>query len=192
MLRCVAAVLILLVGSLVQAQNNPSYEGKTLKEWVKQLQDKSPERRQEAAFALGQMTYRGAPAVPALREALKDSAVSVRAEAADSLGRIGGASREATPALLDILKKDPETMVRGAVAHALGQIAGKDVVPALAQALKDREPQVRVHAAMSLGRLGAQAKEAIPALREALKDSHGDVRRNARLALKRIDLRAAP
>src|ERR1700676_4042620 len=49
-------------------------------------------------------------------------------------------------------------------------------VQALAEALKDKDADVRKNAALSLGRYGERAVSAIPALIEALKDGAVDVR----------------
>jgi epoxyqueuosine reductase len=51
------------------------------------------------------------------------------------------------------------------VCVALGNVGSKDDIPALTEALSDREPLVRGHAAWALGRLGA--KEALCSARES-------------------------
>jgi HEAT repeat protein len=61
------------------------------------------------------------------------------------------------------------------------------VVPALIEALKGKEADVRRSAALGLGGFGEQAKEAIPALQAALSDRDGRVREAAGIALSRID-----
>jgi HEAT repeat protein len=61
------------------------------------------------------------------------------------------------------------------------------VVPALIEALNDRESDVRRSAAIGLGNYGEQAKDAIPALEKALTDSDARVREAAGKALTRID-----
>jgi HEAT repeat protein len=61
-------------------------------------------------------------------------------------------------------------------------------VPALVEALKDKEGDVRRSAAVGLGQFGAAAKEAIPALQAvAQSDRDGRVRESAAVALSRID-----
>ena len=52
-------------------------------------------------------------------------------------------------------------------------------VPALADALKDKDSEVRCVAADALGRMGADAKAAVPALAEALKDKDGEAAAHA-------------
>jgi HEAT repeat protein len=66
------------------------------------------------------------------------------------------------------------------------------VVPALIEALKDRDADVRVSAAIGLGSFGEQARDAIPALQAAQKNGRdARVREAAGKALKRIDPTAA-
>jgi HEAT repeat protein len=61
------------------------------------------------------------------------------------------------------------------------------VVPALAEALKDKEPGVRQRAAEALGAIGPKAKAAKPALTEAArKDRNRHVREAAVGAMKLI------
>jgi HEAT repeat protein len=63
----------------------------------------------------------------------------------------------------------------------------EEVVPALAEALKDGNAFVRRDAATTLGRLGAAARPAVPALLVARRDRERSVRRAADAALKQID-----
>src|SRR5688572_30502900 len=101
MLRFSLVVICLsLAAGGVQAQDEPSYEGKTLKEWIALLKHKDAFQRQDAAFAIGQLKFKAKEGVPALIEALKDKEANVRAEAADSLGRIGYSARDAMPDLI--------------------------------------------------------------------------------------------
>jgi hypothetical protein len=85
---------------------------------------------QEAAEdALGRI---GAPAVPALIDALRSVDPNVRKKAIEVLGRMG---EDAAPAVLSLtaLLDDPDITVRKAAARTLGQIgpAAKDAVPSL-------------------------------------------------------------
>jgi HEAT repeat protein len=61
------------------------------------------------------------------------------------------------------------------------------VVPALIKALKGKETDVRISAAIGLGYFGDQAKDAVPALQEAEKDRDRRLREAAGVALSRID-----
>jgi HEAT repeat protein len=61
------------------------------------------------------------------------------------------------------------------------------IVPALTEALKDSEGDIRWSAAIGLGSFGEQAHDAVPALQEALRDRDARVREAAGVALSRID-----
>jgi hypothetical protein len=74
----------------------------------------------------------GAPAVPALIQALGDSDWEVRCAAAEALGAIG--DPQAVPALIKALG-DSDRDVRRAAAEALGKLGDPQAVPALIQAL---------------------------------------------------------
>lgn len=65
------------------------------------------------------------------------------------------------------------------------------IVPALIEALKDKQPDIRLSAAIKLGSFGDRAKEAIPALQAALQDRDARVREAAGIAISRIDSNAA-
>jgi len=65
-------------------------------------------------------------------------------------------------------------------------------VPALIQALKDRQSDIRLSAAIKLGVYGEQAKEAVPSLQAALQDHDARVREAAYNALVKIDPDSAP
>ena len=61
------------------------------------------------------------------------------------------------------------------------------VVPALIEALKDKDGDIRWSAAIGLGYFGEQANDAIPALQAAQRDHDARVREAAGVALSRID-----
>ena len=61
------------------------------------------------------------------------------------------------------------------------------VVPALIEALKDKEGDIRLSAAIGLGSFGEQAKDAIPALQAVQRDRDARIREAAGKALSRID-----
>jgi vesicle coat complex subunit len=61
------------------------------------------------------------------------------------------------------------------------------VVPALIEALKDKEGDVRRSAAVGLGSLGEEAQAAIPALEAAKHDRDARVRKAAEVALSKIN-----
>src|SRR5262249_21904848 len=85
---------------------------------------------------------------------------------------IGPEGKAAAPALIRALR-DEDSGVRCDAATALGKVGPvtKEVVPALAAALADKE--VRSSAADALGEIGPTAREAIPALGRAYEESVG-------------------
>ena len=129
----------------------------------------------------------GAPAVPALIQALGDSGWEVRRAAAEALGAIG--DPQAVPPLIQALGHetnpfaDYRDAVRRAAAEALVKI-GTPAVPALIQALGHYWYDVRRAAAEALGAIGDP--QAIPALIEALGDLSENVRRAALQAIQQI------
>jgi HEAT repeat protein len=85
--------------------------------------------------------------------------------------------------------KSPQEADRTIAARLLPQHKGdaEKIVPALIEALKDQESDVRWSAAIGLGYFGEQAKDAVPALQAAQRDRDARVREAARVALSRID-----
>jgi HEAT repeat protein len=100
----------------------------------------------------------------------------------------------AIPGILESLKIDPDPNNRFDVAHRLGDPAilkhvGRHkaaLVQSLTDALKDKDPGVRIKAARSLGAIGADAKPAVKDLTALLKDPHPEAQSAAATALKQI------
>jgi hypothetical protein len=106
---------------------------------ARSLTSDDPILRGLAAMALRDAGPRAAPAIDAVRSALRDSDVNVRTMAANALGAMGPAARPAVPDLL-----------------AAASVAGEDV-------------QVLRASASALGAIGPEASEAIPVLEELAK-----------------------
>jgi HEAT repeat protein len=66
------------------------------------------------------------------------------------------------------------------------------IVPVMIEALRGKQVDVRLSAAIGLGEFGEEAKVAIPDLRAAEKDQDARVRRQAGVALTRIDPTLVP
>lgn len=99
-----------------------------------------------------------------------------------------GKSKSTDELLADL--KSPKDRDRLIAVRLLQQRKGDaaKVVPALIEALKDKETDVRLSAAIGLGYFGEQAKDAIPALQQAAQhDGDVRVRKQAGVALSRID-----
>jgi hypothetical protein len=129
----------------------------------------------------------GAPAAPALIQALGDSDWAVRRASAEALGDLG--DPQAVPALIKALGNGDRD-VRRAAAEALGKLGDPQAVPALIQALGDRSENVRRASAEALVKIGTPA---VPALIQALGDRSENVRRASAEALGKLgDPQAIP
>ncbi len=134
-----------------------------------------------AAYALAAI---GAPAIPALREAIRTGSPNAVRNAGYAFAAMGG---EAIPALLELVN-DASVPIRCAATFGLSEIreCDGDVIGALARLTKDSEARVRLHAVEALGMKSGQAKNALPALIDALRDADTDTRFNAALAMARL------
>src|SRR5215472_10473597 len=105
----------------------------------------------------------------------------------------GGCSKKkSTDQLLDDLKSSEERD-RIIAVRLLPERKGDAarIVPALIEALKDKDGDIRWSAAIGLGAFGADAREAIPALQMvARRDRDARVSEGARVAITRIDPQA--
>ncbi len=104
------------------------------------------------------------------------------------LACVGCSKEKSTDALIADVKS-PQEKDRIIAVRLLPQRKGDAArtIPALIEALKDKENDVRWSAAIGLGTLGEQARDAIPALQEALRDRDARIREAAGVALSRID-----
>jgi HEAT repeat protein len=141
-------------------------------------QDGAAAVRAAAVEALGRI---GAPAVPALLEALHGRHVKLRETAIGALGAIGG---PAAVAALGEMVADDRSSVRQAAMAALVRAAGQAAIPALATALAHKDPMTRKCAADTLGTL--HESSAVTAVRTALSDRDRTVRDAAVRALSAI------
>ena len=86
---------------------------------------------------------------------------------------------------------DEERIVNLNAIEALAEI-GKPAIPALIEALKDGDSNVRSNAAKTLGKIGPAAKDAVPALIYALGDDKESVSDNVYDALRKIGTSVIP
>jgi HEAT repeat protein len=141
------------------------------------------------ALLLGGWCTAEAPAqekntVPELVALLKDKSVEVRRAAAFSL-KFNLQSGSAVQDLIDAFK-DSDEVVRANAVDAIVQMTPRVAVPPLTLALKDKDPNVRIESARTLGRIKRYADEAIPNLILLLKDENYDARQAGGEALRRI------
>lgn len=145
--------------------------------------------RSRSARALAEIGIEAKVAVPTISEALQDKSNNVRSEVAFALGDIGIRNDATTLALLKILYHDTNDRSRAAAAYALGKIGSgnKAVIPALVEALGDRNSEIRSYAVFAIGDLGGEGKEVVSLLIDLLsKDDASEVRAGAAYTLGRI------
>ena len=140
------------------------------------LGDKNEVIRLNAAYELGTI---GAPAVPALIETWRKAS-----EDAGGSGSENESSQGATFALSGIggWSSPQLSWLQTHATYAMSAIGGP-AVPALINALQDKNESIRASAAYALGDIGSAAQEAVPALTQALPDESTWVRRHATEAL---------
>jgi HEAT repeat protein len=165
------------------------------------LADKSPAVRAQAAKALGEIGLPAKSAAAALVETLKDTDETVRREAVKALVEIRPGPAVMQPLFLKVMQ-DADPAVRMRIMHAISEggeavvpglikalgnekaaywacialrdmgPAAKEAVPALTEALKSKQPDVRREAILVLGAIGDAALPAVPAIADALADEH--------------------
>jgi hypothetical protein len=116
------------------------------------LKDRKPELREGVALALGKFKPPNGAALPHLLTALKDDNRKVREAAFAGLESFDKAPPEAAVILADRLLRGKEGFERRMAADALHKLAGEDpqTIAALTRAFEDREPEVRLYAALTL------------------------------------------
>lgn len=169
-------------------------------------------RQRQRSSATKALPGFGKAAIEPLLAALRDDNTQRRFHAALAIGQLGTL---AVPTLTEALR-DPNSEVGSAAARALGlmRAASKDAVPALIQALKNKNIRTNAMTALEnigqvavpqlieglknresytwesrvqiLGKIGAPAKNAVPALILALKDKDPSKRSLAALVLGQI------
>lgn len=112
--------------------------------------------RPALAGVLGRM---GRPAVAPLTKALHAENSQVQGAAASALGQIGKEARPAVPTLLDVLRASKDERLRATVMSALGRIGDEAAVPALREAAKSPNEDVRRRAEEALRRLRGEEEK---------------------------------
>ncbi len=135
---------------------------------VRLLRNQNPHIRAHAAIALGRMRKAAIPAVLVLAKMVTDPDASVRHAALDALAEIEPGKKMVVPLLLKALRDKDSTVVKRAV-HALAE-RGKDIVPAMIEALKD--DRTEFYALLVLHEIGPDAKDAVPAICNVLHEAN--------------------
>ncbi len=159
---------------------------KELEEWEpfqRKKDRQGPQALYRTALALGSI---GAPAVPALSNALGSASWHVRAGAARALGFAGEVAAPVAPRLAVSLS-DARPEVRDAAAETLSGLGAVALKPLEAALRNEGDPKSRAAAATALGRLGRLGEPAAPSLREiAFSESDPVLRTQALVAYSRV------
>jgi HEAT repeat protein len=122
----VAAVLLLAPRAWAQGAGSakePVSDGKTLSEWVADLNNgTAPQTRNAAAYEISGMGPAAAPAVPALIKALDDPEPTVRFPVLVALGEIGPPAKAAVPKLKQMMDEEINDEIAAAARRALKRI----------------------------------------------------------------------
>jgi HEAT repeat protein len=134
-----------------------AYLGTSVADWMRLLSSSDPLQRRLGAYALGEIGPAATGAVSDLAAALQDPVGFVRVWAAAALARVAPSAKESVTTLIAELSNDPP-FVRSLAAWHLGRLG--PAFPGIEQALLplrqlagDRDPSVRVEAALALGML---------------------------------------
>jgi HEAT repeat protein len=147
------------------------------------LQDEDARVRAAAAEALGRMGLEAKDAVPELLDALQDKDLRTQMNVAATLTDLAAAG---VPGLLEKIR---EADRKGGWARPLVQArfgaARPEMVAQLRKDLDDKDPLVRMKAALALGELAPQSQAAADAMKKALRDADPKVRLAAVEGLQR-------
>jgi HEAT repeat protein len=132
----------------------PTFQEKTVAEWVAALKDPSEAVRRRALATLNSPGPDGESPVPVLIKALKHEDAEIRSLAARALGGLAEGARPALPALVEALH-DESADVRGQAAFTLYWVGpgSEKAVPHLVAMLRDRNRAARQNAAWALSRI---------------------------------------
>ena len=133
-----------------QSESNSDTSVKDIPRLIRDLKEGDENTRAEAAEALSDLGAEGKPALPALLMALGDEGERVRQNALRAILAIGPDEKAIQPLTNSL--KDSDNVVRALSASALGQLGplARKSVPALREALHDRDETVQKEAAAAL------------------------------------------
>ncbi|MBU1045407.1 MAG: HEAT repeat domain-containing protein [Candidatus Omnitrophica bacterium] len=156
-----------------------------LSELLVDLEDFHPLTRKQAINKLTDLGDKSV--IPKIIEILLNDKPALVRQAAAQYFQKNVSDKSSVPALIQSLK-DPEEIVRGAAASALGAIKDKSAVIDLCAALKDESQHVRWAAIHNLAKIGDKA--AINALIELINDPEEilNIKDSAKEALRQLRL----
>ena len=128
-----ALLLLLAAAAPAMAQSKkkakgsePTFDNRTLTEWIGDLTAAAPYTRVAAAYAIASMGPQGAPAVPTLAANLTSDQPTVRYSSALALGEIGPNAAAAVPdlkALTEDRNDDIAHMARKSLKKITGEVS---------------------------------------------------------------------
>jgi HEAT repeat protein len=180
------AIVALLAALTVPAIANPSEQLKTA---IRTLTDGSDDEKAKSVRTIKELDLKGAFAVPALAEALKDGSPSVRVEVVKCLASYGPAAKEAIPALVTVVQEPrvDDMLFKEAVnaVAAVGDPGNPDVVRmCLYQEYHGRggrSVSTSYHEYLERHRLAV-----IPVIAEMLTDPHRQTRKRAAISIAQL------
>lgn len=142
-----------------QADDRPTVAGRTMQQYVEELQSEQRVDRLRAVRSLGPF---GQQAAQPLRQSLDHEDAAVRFLAAEQLGRLGDdALQAAVGRLCELTEEDPSRAVRLAASFALCRHGLTEMhLPLMIETLDYPERGMACTAAYLIGELGPEAKEA--------------------------------
>ena len=176
--------------------DEPTFNDRPLSNWLTMLkEDPTPRKRRAAVVALGEIAAANksefVTAISAVGRALQnDASPLVRQQAATVIGQ--QKVDDAAVVLIDLtaaVRVEKEPSVRREVAVTLGRFGklAKQSVPALTDALGDKDDGVTAAAAEALGRVGPEARTAVPELLKLATAADKPLRLAVTFALGRTD-----
>ena len=217
---CAGVVLVAIAALLLFRWMNPEpkAQGRKLSEWLVQLRDSNPAKREEARLAVISM---GREAIPyltnqltkppnalqkAARAAFKHAPESLKVSlgriyrppnevlnkhmALQAIGILGTNGAAAVPTVGEVLRQ-PDVALTSAAAMTLVYL-GTNSLPELIAALDDGDFNIRSHACYALAMLQTNAAPAVPRLGEIVVDERGVIAATAATTLARIGEPAIP
>lgn len=207
----ITASWVLLAAALIVlyfCDTGPSYNGRSLAEWIKAASQPSSEREAHEAivriatnsyttlvrwafadtsprFALMNRLPFSARLNPLFRPFLYRDAAMFRAACAVRAFEVAGTNAAPAVPALDAMVTDYNPGVTTQAIHLLSLI-GPAAIPALRRALNSQQPFIRVQAVGALRHCGTNSVEAISDLVKALSDYDINVRQNATNVLETL------
>jgi len=196
MCRYTLILLSLVVAAPITIAEEPSFNGRTVTEWMTMVkEDALPRKRKAAIIALGQIASDSKDAHKAVLvvivKAMKtDANAGVRGQAAVILGQQPTESAALfVPDFAEALRSERDTDTRREIATSIGRFGklSQSSVTPLIDVLKDATPRTRAAAAEALGRIGKDAQLSAVEVTALTKDADRNVRYAAVFALGRIE-----